>query len=520
MYTMLKIMFVDDEINILNGLRSSFDWADMGYEIVAEARSGSQALDLFYNTVPDVIITDICMNEGNGLDFIKQVKLISPGTEFIVLSGYPNFEYAKQAIQYGVFSYLLKPIKSTEFIDTLLEIREKILYKNKQNSELFLYKLLQTNNPDQNDINNLTKTYDIQIPKFSYFIVTVQKHQSIDEDIFFDALSKKIYTCLAKLHTIFLCQPKKHHLAILIFCNNINKKNVICTNLTRIIKSMYNESTHLTIGVSSSFQEIADAKEAYNQSLYCLSRKEDFKDEIIYYTNNSKSSYEDSLSSVIALTYDEISRILQGISSLNYLLIDTSLKSLFERIEQQEKLDASITKNILSELAVQIIYTAAPDIKSRHIIWGEHLSPLYDIPKLQHLNEVKQYIYDMINAIFNHSSLLLTENYSDMVRDAVIYIMANYPFNISIDTISNHINVSRHHLMRIFKKETGFTIADFITNYRINIAIELLESGEHNVSQVAERVGYLDVNYFSKVFKKMTGSSPKNILKKEGTQNV
>jgi len=126
----------------------------------------------------------------------------------------------------------------------------------------------------------------------------------------------------------------------------------------------------------------------------------------------------------------------------------------------------------------------------------------------------------MINAIFNHSSLLLTENYSDMVRDAVIYIMANYPFNISIDTISNHINVSRHHLMRIFKKETGFTIADFITNYRINIAIELLESGEHNVSQVAERVGYLDVNYFSKVFKKMTGSSPKNILKKEGTQNV
>ena len=98
--------------------------------------------------------------------------------------------------------------------------------------------------------------------------------------------------------------------------------------------------------------------------------------------------------------------------------------------------------------------------------------------------------------------------------------MTNYPFNISIDTICNSINVSRHHLMRTFKKETGFTITDFITSYRINIAIELLEKGELNVSQVAEQVGYLDVNYFSKVFKKMTGSSPKNILKKEGTQNV
>ena len=121
---MLKIMFVDDEINILNGLRDSFDWTDMGYEVIAQTSSGTEALDLYYKTLPDVIVTDICMNDGNGLDFIKQVKLISPATEFVVLSGYPDFEYAKKAIQYGVFSYLLKPIKSTEFIDTMLKIKE------------------------------------------------------------------------------------------------------------------------------------------------------------------------------------------------------------------------------------------------------------------------------------------------------------------------------------------------------------------------------------------------------------
>lgn len=520
MDSMLKIMFIDDEINILNGLRDSFDWSDMGYEIIAEASSVSQAFDLFYKTVPDVIVTDICINEGSGLDFIKQVKCISPSTEFVVLSGYPNFEYAKQAIEYGVFSYLLKPIKSTEFIDTMIKIREKILHKNIKNSELFFYKLLQTDNPTTSDIDNMINTYDVRFPKSSYFIVTIQKHNHADDSIFYENLSKKIYTCFANIHTTFICQPQNHHISMLVFCANANKKNVVCSNILKLINSIDSNPVPVSMGVSGSFEEITDAKEAYIQSLYCLSRKEDFKDDIIYYTNDSKSSYEDSLSSIISLTHDEFSKILQGISSLNYALIDTSLASLFNRIDQQENLDVSITKNILSELAVQIIYTAAPDIKSRHLIWGTQISPLYDIQKMQQLNDVKQYIYNLIKAVFRHSSLLLAENYSDVVRDTIIYIMTNYPFNISIDTISNNINVSRHHLMRIFKKETGFTITDFITNYRINIAIELLESGEQNVSQVAAQVGYLDVNYFSKVFKKITGVSPKTILKKEGKQDV
>ena len=121
---MLKIMFVDDEVNIRDGLRCSFDWENMGYEVIAEAENGTQALDLFYETMPDVVITDICMNDGDGLGFIKYVKSVSPSTEIVVLSGYPNFEYAKTAIQYGVFSYLLKPVSSAELIDTLSAIKE------------------------------------------------------------------------------------------------------------------------------------------------------------------------------------------------------------------------------------------------------------------------------------------------------------------------------------------------------------------------------------------------------------
>lgn len=514
---MLKIMFVDDEVNIRDGLRFSFDWEEMGYEVIAEAENGTHALDLFYETMPDVIITDICMNDGDGLEFIKHVKSVSPQTEIIVLSGYPNFEYAKTAIQYGVFSYLLKPVSSAELIDTLSAIKEKILYRNKQNSELFLYKLLQMNTPSQSDIDDLKKTYGIQLPQSSsYFIIAIQKKDSINDSSYYEALCENIYTHFVKLYTAFICRPQHHHIAILIFCNNANTKSIICSNIAKIADSTGNAAGNSTVGVSNSFNSITDIKEAYIQALYCISRKDDFRNgNIIYYTNNSSISYGEALLANISLTNEEISKIIQGINMRNRSLVNSALDSFYKRIDRQKNTDIPIFKTLMSELAVQITYTAAPDMKTRQLIFGKYLSPIDDISGLHQVDDIKSYISDLIDSVFSHTTVILGENYSKMVRDAVIYIMTNYPFNISVDTIANSVNASRHHLMRVFKKETGSTITDFVTQYRINIAMELLKNGRQNVSQVAEQVGYSDVNYFSKVFKKTVGQTPKTVLQKK-----
>lgn len=519
---MLKIMFVDDEVNIRDGLRFSFDWENMGYEVIAEAENGTQALDLFYETMPDVVITDICMNDGDGLEFIKYVKSISPSTEIVVLSGYPNFEYAKTAIQYGVFSYLLKPVRSTELIETLSAIKEKILYRNKQNSELFLYKLLQMNTPSQNDIDDLKKTYGVQLPQSSsYFVIAIQKTDNTDDSKYYEALCENIYTDFVKLYTAFVCRPQHHHIAILIFCNNANTKSIICSNIAKMAGSIDTAAANSVIGVSNSFDSIIDIKEAYIQALYCISRKDDFSNgNIIYYTKDSSISYGETLLTNISLTNEEISKIIQGINTRNRSLVNNALDSFYKRIDRQENTDISIFKTLMSELAVQITYTAAPDMKTRQLTFGKYLSPIDDISQLHQVDDIKNYIYALIDSVFSHTSVILGENYSKMVRDAVIYIMTNYPFNISVDTIANGVNTSRHHLMRVFKKETGSTITDFVTQYRINIAMELLKNGKQTVSQVAEQVGYSDVNYFSKVFKKIIGQTPKAILQKKDIGNV
>ena len=123
---MLKIMFVDDEINVINGLTEGYDWESLGFEVVATATSTEEALKQIPETLPNVIITDVCMGDRNGISLITEVRVLYPKIELIILSGYPEFRYAKAAMEQGVSAYLLKPLKSSELFKTLEQIKVKL----------------------------------------------------------------------------------------------------------------------------------------------------------------------------------------------------------------------------------------------------------------------------------------------------------------------------------------------------------------------------------------------------------
>ena len=103
---MLKIMFVDDEINVINGLTEGYDWESLGFEVVATATSTEEALKQIPETLPNVIITDVCMGDRNGISLITEVRVLYPKIELIILSGYPEFRYAKAAMEQGLSAYL------------------------------------------------------------------------------------------------------------------------------------------------------------------------------------------------------------------------------------------------------------------------------------------------------------------------------------------------------------------------------------------------------------------------------
>ena len=126
------------------------------------------------------------------------------------------------------------------------------------------------------------------------------------------------------------------------------------------------------------------------------------------------------------------------------------------------------------------------------------------------ISDMQEYIRQLISKIFDHAAFLhhLPEQLSRPVRDVQTYIFLNYPLHISVDTIADELHMNKFYLMRLFKQETGDTINEFLTRYRIDMACEFLKCRECSISEAGANVGYPDSNYFCKVFKKQTGFLP------------
>lgn len=131
---MYKLMIVDDEYNIRDGLVNVIPWKNYGVEVVGEASNGVEALDKFKKLLPDIVITDIHMDEMNGLEFAEKARQEKPDVKMIILSGYDQFEYAKKAIEIKVFSYILKPVLPEE----LVEIVQKLIFEMEEDRRIKL----------------------------------------------------------------------------------------------------------------------------------------------------------------------------------------------------------------------------------------------------------------------------------------------------------------------------------------------------------------------------------------------
>ncbi|HJA93992.1 MAG TPA: response regulator [Candidatus Eisenbergiella merdipullorum] len=515
MEQLLKIMIVDDEINVLRGMRNSYDWPSLGFEIVAEAKDTDSALTLFGQYSPDVVITDICMAGKDGLTLISELKKQDPSTEVIILSGYPNFSYAKSALEKGAFAYLLKPLKNSEFFDTLGKVRSKILLERSRAASQFLIQLLQLSMPTKEGIASLENEYGIHLPSGSFFLSVISAEHpepAAEKEVY-----QKLLTFLAEKFTgpsqLFLCRKRgrQSHIAALIFCASVHARSTLCAHLDKLGKQyMAGTGIALDIGVSRLFSEITDIRNAYLEASYAVQQKKGHPNGHIFFYNDASLKSNRSSANVSALTPIEQSRLLTGIRTLNRPLTEQILNQYFSRQNSLTDVDWDMTKNSLTELAVQIISTACTNSELTRLIFGRKPLPAVEILSMTQISDMQEYIRQLISKIFDHAAFLhhLPEQLSRPVRDVQTYIFLNYPLHISVDTIADELHMNKFYLMRLFKQETGDTINEFLTRYRIDMACEFLKCRECSISEAGANVGYPDSNYFCKVFKKQTGFLP------------
>lgn len=494
---MFKILLVDDEKNVLKGLKKFVNWEKYGFEIANTATSVAQALYLFESNSYDLVITDIQMPIQNGINLMEILHEKYFGTKIVVLSSYMDFSYAQQAIRFGAIDYLTKPINFDEVGKVLTNINN-ILQKEKNsiddeiartmlmniiNGESFddgsLERYLKTNIIYRTALVTLPKLYDSSRHDF----IKLVRDNFKDEDIFF----MRPNTILLLLHENLDCQA------------------VISSFLPIISKF------HVSIGISdikNSIKELADAVSESEKAVhYQLLRSA--SEPLIY--SNIASLFTSAANGI------EILSVIDRITNpTNHDAIRISIDEIIKRLSIHETIELTKTKNFCLELFLTINQV----LQSHELSNEENLHLIINSTLLlfqsKTINDILEIVDSYLIFVFerfkqNESA----EKQKDLIIEISNYITIHYAEKLSLSNISKKFFISPVYLSTLFKNKMGINFIDFLTKIRIDKAKEYLSSTTYSSSEISTLVGFDNARYFSSVFKKKVGCTPIEFRKKQ-----
>lgn len=502
---MLKIIVVEDQKLILKDLCNKILKSYNNVEIVATATNGLDAYEKIIQIEPDIVFTDISMPGMNGIKLIEKVKLSHPSINFIILSGYKDFEYARNAIKLEVNEYLLKPVLVEDISKVLKNLENKISLRQNEYEKNLIEELL-------NSINHKASKLNMNFSNQKYYVLFLNfgnfSNSSLNNLI---ATHKEWFDFdLINASKLFLNSNEK------IFISNIENSNqrtivLILEDYSRFsikrfcnsLMMLFNEkSLPITIAFSKELSNIEDIG-LQNQMIKALLEKNIIfsKPTVIDCSEISLSShsYRIFLSNSIEkrlkinLTNNDKKSFLKEfhlllenlkIEKATQLEITTCLKSIFMLLFNKYTFKENVISTIELKLDECIIVSLTYE----------------DLEK--NLNVILEDFFEIVNKdIQNNSS-------EKVIELSIEYIKNNFSNDINVNDIANFFSISPAYFSRIFKKNTGIPPVAYLTKYRISKACELFKNTNFTVKEIAELCGYSDPFYFSKSFKSITGISP------------
>jgi len=509
---MKRILIVEDEFLVRIGLKTTIDWAAHGYIIVGEASNGKEALQLFDEVNPDILITDVKMPVMDGLELLSEAKQRKKELQVIILSNYDNFEYAREAMHLDANQYLLKSEINEEGLLRALgslvvaPTRSAVnAQKLRTAQEQYLRKLfdtaLDTLSVHPKDMVAVRTIFPLE----TYIALRCDGDVAVTEETDIDSDMKNITSIIDSVvdDAVYHSGFTGGRLQILVVCpvtdspedaeERYKKK---CELIVRNAQNYFDTALHIGISSVGSGQSItalfAQAEKARincfftNQSL-CLFSKLEKRAEIPPPKISGKK---------LTILVDG------GVQEELNAYVDQVFASLLELGSFSQVRTAFI----------DFVSIAKSMCEAKNIDLADGLSGVkfsYDnLMAMSCLKNVQSYIIDLYSAIFNAMGES-GDRYSHTIRYCLEYIHCNYSENISLDNLSQAVDISKSYLSMIFKQEMGINFINYLNQYRIERAKELLLGTNLKIYEIADQVGFSSPYYFSKVFKDMTNFSCK-----------
>ncbi|HIU76215.1 MAG TPA: response regulator [Candidatus Pelethocola excrementipullorum] len=496
----MKILVVEDEIKTLNGITNLIEEIGFGFDVAGKARSGEEGIELILEKRPDIVITDIQMNGMTGLEMIKILNERKYQGRYIILSGYAEFQYAREAITLGSMDYLLKPITKEILEESLKKVRDAIVEEEQKihPGDMGMDQLLERAffmpgfMESKMELELLKRLKGKTTP---YLLLIRGENRIVDQD--FQKMitrleeefeDREFYSCRSngsKENYIFFPEAAKHMTEV----------------LDETVGYCREEVNAYVIFAAMQVENVCELKEA--------------REKILDMTN-----WNLSLKQAALITGERIKELkpqrFQYPSDLEHLIINDINSGQIDEIEGRlQEFRKYVEKEVYAYKDIResmICLTAAVLYAIRRASYGlyENISNLNILEWVGNSLFVENYTQMLMNVIRQYEKYtrnLKTGNHP-IVNKVLKILEKEYKNELTLEEMAERMDVTPEYLSGLFMKELGVKYTTYRAQIRIDAAKKLLKTGKLKSYEVAEECGFSDVRYFTKVFKKFTGVSP------------
>jgi two-component system response regulator YesN len=536
---MLKVFLVEDEVIVREGIKNNMNWEENGFIFCGEASDGELAYPQIQKLCPDIIITDIKMPFMDGLELSRLVKKEMPLVKIIILSGYDDFAYAKEAISIGITDYLLKPIAGAELLkavravgDTILseqeerkkleQIKQDVVMKEDLERRDFFSHIINLDMPVSKLLEKGKRLQiDLSAPVYNVVLFKIWKQNGASDEI--EEYSAEVIEIEQKIRN--LINGKDNIISFIqvidgsIYLIKGNDKNEV----ENIIKSYLDQfssiisgydNIHYFGGVGQRVERLREITLSFNKANKAFAYRYIFEpDQIIRHdTIRDYRMNNDPEISLKSIDMGKLNKKLiegflrKGLKNEVSYFIDDYTHSL-----GAENIDSYLFRQYI---AMDIYFSTAAFVEQLGYSADVIMDVCGDISQftagLSSVIETKEYLAKLLSEAIVLRDAVSLKKYNVLLEKAKEYIEIHYvDEDISLNAVAASVNVSPSHFSMIFSQEIGQTFIEYLTRIRMEKAMELLRCTDMKTSQVGYEVGYKDSHYFSYLFKKNLGITPK-----------
>ncbi len=523
---MISVLIADDEIRICKLIKKIIDWEALGFKIIDEVYDGMAALKLIEKKKPSLVITDIRMPELDGIGLIKSVRERGIEAEFIIISGYNDFDYAKSAVAYDAFDYLLKPIDEDELQKTLLNVKKKIENQSHIKTKLELSNmqmlgqdmLAVINQTKKNaSIASLNQTYGTDFKEGSFnIILALCDTPSSESRQQVQIQCQEIISRFKNKHSeglfeqVFMERQSDNRFMVVV--NTDPNQPQAVQQMAGLLQQAYREKKEkpsefsMTFCIGEPVNDINALQKSYQSAVNVAKARVVLgKDRIIDAAQIADKI--ESAKNVLDVRAEKRISVLFDVFDVKGFARE--MERQFEAANEQKKSNLLIFHQIgyeLADLLDKSIFRKKAQLDNDAAFTKEAI--IAKINNCAEIAQIQAVILDTFNKFIEAYSELRDKGGDKIIQEIKAFVAENYMNDIGLDDVAKLVCLNPSYVSGIFRKKAGENFSEYLINHRIETAKEMLIDVKYKIVDISQMVGYNDSKYFSRIFKKKVGVNP------------